>query len=174
MRIDLANVAEVPGAHGRYRIEETIEPVDGVTVVGPVTGDITVLNTGSLLLVRGTLHAVIRTTCVRCLTIVEQHLDMPIAEEFAAETTAPDVETVDRESPEESAIEDYVLDAGEFVRQQVSVHAPMATLCKPDCKGMCATCGQNLNEAPCRCEPVPEAGPFDKLKELLEGETDRE
>ena len=174
MRIDLANVAGVHGAQGRYEVHEVLDPIDGVAVVGPVTGEVTVQNTGSLLVMRGRLRAVIRTTCVRCLVSVEQRLDMPVAEEFAAETTAPDIETVDRESPEESAIKDFVLDVGEFVRQQVSVNAPMASLCRPDCKGLCATCGQNLNEAPCRCEPVAEEGPFGRLRDLLEGSESRE
>ena len=29
-------------------------------------------------------------------------------------------------------------------------------LCSPDCKGLCATCGKNLNEGTCNCKPEPD------------------
>ena len=29
-------------------------------------------------------------------------------------------------------------------------------LCRPDCKGVCPECGQNLNEGPCSCRKKPD------------------
>jgi uncharacterized protein len=106
-------------------------------------------------------------TCVRCLAPVEMSLEMTVEEEFASEDTAPDVETIDREDPETSAMSDFVLDMGELSRQQIAVNVPMTALCRPDCKGICAHCGHHLNEGSCECEPVAAEGPFLKLKELL-------
>ena len=41
-------------------------------------------------------------------------------------------------------------------------------LCKSDCKGLCAECGQDLNEAQCECNLKQEVDPrLEKLKELL-------
>lgn len=174
MKIDLANVAGVPGAHGRYEVRAKVDPIDGVTVVGPVTGEITVQNTGSLLVMRGRLHARIRMNCGRCLALVEQALEVPVVEEFASGTAGADVDTIDRESPAESAMEDFVFDVSEFARQQISLHVPMTILCREDCKGICPTCGQNLNEGPCECEPETEETPFSKLKDLLGDTPDRE
>ncbi len=174
VKIDLANVAGVPGAQGRYPIRERLDPIDGTKVVGPVTGEITVQNIGHLLVVRGRLRATVEMTCVRCLTPTRTSLDIPIEEEFASEGARPDVGTIDVEDPERAAIEDFVLDAKEFVRQQVETHLPMASLCRPDCRGICPQCGQNLNEGPCQCEPDTGASPFTKLKELLDEEPDRE
>ena len=168
MKIDLANVAGVPGAHGRYVVDETIRPLEGVEVVGPVAGEITVQNTGQLLLVRGRLRATVRMNCVRCLTPTEEPIAMAIEEEFAAAGAPADVDTIDREDPERSALHDYVLDVREFVRQQVAINTPMASLCRPDCQGLCPTCGRNLNEGPCDCQPEGDAGPLAKLKDLLD------
>jgi DUF177 domain-containing protein len=28
---------------------------------------------------------------------------------------------------------------------------PMHAVCREDCKGLCGSCGQNLNEGECRC-----------------------
>jgi uncharacterized protein len=174
VKIDLANMAGVPGAHGRYVVDETLPATDGVEVVGPVTGEITVQNTGQLLVVRGRLGARVRSSCRRCLAETEEPLQIEIAEEFAAEGAAADVDTVDREDPERSAIHDYVLEVSEFVRQQVAVHLPMASLCRADCQGLCPQCGRNLNQGQCGCEPDLGAGPFAKLKEMLEKKAGRE
>ena len=174
MKIDLANVAGVPGAHGRYPVDETIRPLDGVEVVGPVTGEITVQNTGLLLMVRGWLRAAVRMNCVRCLAQTQEPLEIAIEEEFASEGAPPDVDTIDRDDPERSAIHDYVLDLSEFARQQVAVNTPMASLCRPDCLGICPVCGCNLNDGPCDCpQPEADAGPFAGLKDLLEDRADQ-
>jgi len=167
VKIDLANVAGVPGAHGRYLVDETICPVDGLEVVGPVTGEITVQNTGLLMVVLGQLRATVRTNCVRCLRPTEEPLAIEIEEEFASEGAPPEVDTIDREDPERSAIHDYVLDVREFVRQQVAVNVPMSSLCRPDCRGLCPNCGRNLNDGPCDCAPEAETGPFAALQDLL-------
>ncbi len=39
----------------------------------------------------------------------------------------------------------------DVVREQVLLTLPGRTLCQEDCKGLCAHCGQNLNEASCNC-----------------------
>ena len=31
----------------------------------------------------------------------------------------------------------------------------MNAVCREDCQGLCGTCGQNLNEAKCKCDPKP-------------------
>jgi uncharacterized protein len=166
VKIDLANIAGTPGARGRYPVSERLAPTDDCSFVEPVTGELSVENTSSLLLVRGQLRAVLRLTCARCLTEVEHPLEVEVAEEFATEGTAPGVETIDRDEPEASAISDYVLDLSEFVRQHVAVHLPMAFLCRPDCLGICPSCGRNLNESPCGCQAEPADERWEKLREL--------
>ena len=47
--------------------------------------------------------------------------------------------------------EHHVLDIGEVVRQAVLLEVPMQVLCRPDCAGLCQTCGQDLNEGSCDC-----------------------
>ncbi|MBF0253703.1 MAG: DUF177 domain-containing protein [Candidatus Omnitrophica bacterium] len=38
-----------------------------------------------------------------------------------------------------------------WVREELIVEEPMSTLCDDECKGLCADCGQNLNDGPCNC-----------------------
>ena len=39
-----------------------------------------------------------------------------------------------------------------ILREQVLLALPMDALCAERCKGLCAQCGQDLNEKPCGCE----------------------
>jgi uncharacterized protein len=40
----------------------------------------------------------------------------------------------------------------------VNLQVPMKTICRSDCRGLCPTCGANLNHEDCRCEaPAPDA-----------------
>ena len=167
VRIDLANVAGTPGARGRYEISEKATPTDEYEALGPVEGWIEVENTGVLLLMRGQLRARVRVHCVRCLAWCECPLLMEIEEEFATKETAPDVLTIDREEPETSAINDFMLDVSELVRQQLAVNLPMAQLCREDCKGICPECGRNLNLGPCTCATPPADSKWQALADLL-------
>lgn len=174
LKIDLSNIAGTPGARGRYLVSEQLAPTEGCSCIGPVTGEITVENTGSLLLVKGQLRAALELSCVRCLEIFERSITIDIKEEFATEDTAPDVHTIDRDEPEAAAISDYVLDVSELARQQLVANVPMASICRPDCRGICPQCGHNLNQGPCGCPAQPPDSRWAKLQDLLGGPSEQE
>ena len=77
-------------------------------------------------------------------------------------------------TPDETEIGYYQksgLSLEDVVREQVLLSLPGRTLCKPDCKGLCPRCGQNLNLATCSCGDAPAdprwnalAGLADKLE----------
>ena len=73
-------------------------------------------------------------------------------------------------TPDETEIGYYEhsgLPLEDVVREQVLLTLPSRTLCKPDCKGLCPRCGQNLNLAPCNCSPT--AGENAPLRNALAG-----
>lgn len=45
-----------------------------------------------------------------------------------------------------------VIDISEEVRDYCILAIPYKNLCKEDCKGLCYTCGTDLNETKCKCE----------------------
>ena len=49
-----------------------------------------------------------------------------------------------------------VVDITDDVRQEVILAYPMIPLCRPDCKGLCSTCGQNLSHEVCGHHQRPE------------------
>ena len=95
------------------------------------------------ILVRGNISGKRRVQCARCLKMTEQ----PFAEEFL-ETYSNKLE---------------IIDIMLLVRQTLALTEEIRFLCKPDCKGLCPQCGQDLNEGPCACKPV-NLSPFAELK----------
>jgi uncharacterized protein len=47
-----------------------------------------------------------------------------------------------------------VVDLRPAIREQWLLDASGLPLCRPDCKGLCATCGAELNAGPCACQPA--------------------
>lgn len=91
--------------------------------------------------------------CARCV----EPVTVPLAASFDL-LFRP--ETADAEAGERAITEDeteigYYDKAGvmleDVVREQVLLSLPGRTLCQEDCKGLCAHCGQNLNNTTCRC-----------------------
>jgi uncharacterized protein len=64
------------------------------------------------------------------------------------------------------------LELAPMLREQLILASPMHPLCSEECRGLCARCGKDLNEGPCRCGEESTGSPFqvlrtmkDKLKE---------
>ena len=59
----------------------------------------------------------------------------------------------------------------ESLREDIIVSLPIRVLCKDDCKGLCPSCGTNLNKGTCGCSPRVDDSPssaFDVLKDSFE------
>ena len=109
--------------------------------------------TGNDMRLAGSLGATARQLCSRCLTNVDQEFFFDFEETF-------DVE----EFPGEEAD----LDLEDIAGQIWISSLPMRTLCSEDCKGLCPSCGKDLNAGDCSC-PVQDADPrMEKLKNLLQ------
>jgi uncharacterized protein len=48
------------------------------------------------------------------------------------------------------------IDLRQALREEVLLALPQFVECRPDCKGLCPTCGANLNEGPCGCGKAPD------------------
>jgi len=59
------------------------------------------------------------------------------------------------------------IDLEPLLRDEVTLSLPLVPLCRPDCKGLCATCGTDLNTDPCTGHAESEASPFAALKDII-------
>ena len=62
--------------------------------------------------------------------------------------------------------ENDTIDLGDLMREQFYLALPMKPLCRDDCRGLCPTCGANLNRETCDCTPVWEDPRLVVLKTL--------
>jgi len=60
------------------------------------------------------------------------------------------------------------LDLMPYLERLISSSIETKPLCSADCKGICTSCGHNLNESECACDLEKETDPrLEKLQELL-------
>jgi uncharacterized protein len=108
-------------------------------------GVVRVTRTAQGLLVQIRFHASIHAECGRCLNEFEQPLDIDFTELYAF--SANSVTDSGLLVPETG-----LLDLAPLVRDEMLLAVPTGPLCKPDCKGLCPECGENLNEITCHHE----------------------
>ena len=98
--------------------------------------------------------------CARCLEAFVQPLRWSLTELYA----------FDHRSITDSNLlvpEDGQIDLEPLLREYALLEIPINPICKPDCKGLCPMCGENLNLVDCGHRNVSTDSPFVALKDLL-------
>ena len=111
------------------------------------------------LLLQGEFGAEAALECVRCLEIFSQPLKWSFVDLYAFE----------KRNITDSGLlvpEDAQIDLEPLLREYALLEFPISPVCKPDCKGLCPVCGENLNQTDCGHRPGPDS-PFAALKDLL-------
>ena len=143
IRIETTQIGEdgfsVSGEEPGELLELVNDPV--AREAGPIHYELTVERAGQDLVVRGQVEAPLRLRCSRCAQFFSTTARVS-SFLHAYEWT---------EHPES-------LDVSADVREDLLLEIPGFPLCHDGCKGLCAQCGQDLNEGPCGCAP-PEGAP---------------
>ncbi|MBC7236051.1 MAG: DUF177 domain-containing protein [Chloroflexi bacterium] len=117
-------------------------------------GELLFVRTPRGILVTGKAHVSVNQMCRRCLELTRVEIEFEIEEEFIPSIdieTGASLPITDEDEPELIIDEHHMLDMTEVLRQYVIVASMSPSLCRPDCKGLCPICGQNLNLASCQC-----------------------
>jgi uncharacterized protein len=124
-----------------------------------LSGMVRVSRTPQGLPIQVKMRAAVHCSCVRCLADFLQPLDVDFTELYAfTPRSATDSDLI--------VPEDGHIDLAPLVREYMLLDIPMKPLCRPDCKGLCPVCGQNLNDSTCQHQ-VDEIDPrLSVLKEL--------
>lgn len=123
-------------------------------------GGARVTRTAQGLLLQVKLSSLTQAECVRCLNGFLQPLEVNFIEVYAF--TLNSVTESGLIVPESGKI-----DLEPIVREEMLVATPISPLCRPDCKGLCPQCGNNLNESTCFHEEEPPDPRLSVLKILL-------
>jgi uncharacterized protein len=125
---------------------------DDLTVTDFV-GTATFSRTQQGLLLQGEFSAKLGLECVRCLEAYTQ----------AISWTFTDLYAFDKRSLSESNLlvpEEGRIDLAPLLREYALLEVPIQPVCKPDCKGLCPECGENLNRADCGHQSAGDESPF--------------
>ena len=173
MKLDLSEIARNVGMRYHYVIDEPAIEDETVVCVEAIEGFIDFANTGLAIVARGEFHTAVQLECSRCLKVFAASITARIEELFpiAAQVEGEPVQEEESGLPEEDEIRSIfvnnILELTELIRQSLIIDLPIRPLCREACKGLCPTCGQNLNDGQCDCKPEAESSPFGKLAELL-------
>jgi uncharacterized protein len=144
---------EAPGAVRTLPIEvpqADLPIADDLELAGPVEGEIRLSRTGRGILAKGHVDTSLAETCSRCL----KPAVTPVAVDIYQEAL-PSIDILSGKpivignEPDAIQLDDHhELDLAPVLRDAISLAEPIAPLCRPDCKGLCLICGDDLNITP--------------------------
>ena len=172
MKLDLSEIARTPNMHVAQDIDEPCPRDTELECTQPVKGRLQFTNTGRLLLIEGEIKTEVKLECGRCLVDFTMPVEATIEEEFRLENIGDTIQVLPLDEDDVSAelVSNNMLDVQELIRQNLLLAPPIQPLCKPECMGLCPTCGKNLNVRKCTCPPAEPESPFHALADLLEEE----
>jgi uncharacterized protein len=144
---------EIPFEFDKATLGDDLELVnfDGSVLIG---------RTPQGLVVQGKFAGETPLECVRCLNEFVFSLKWELAELYA----------FNKKSVSESGLmvpDSAQIDLAPLLREYALLELPIKPLCKPDCKGLCIECGQDLNLNDCGHSQQEDDSPFAALKKLL-------
>jgi len=169
VEIDLKQVSE---GENSFRIVRPLSAfdLDGTELASesPITIELCVLKTGSAFDVKGTVSLRARLECSRCLRTYEENLSWPLR---VLLQRAPRGETLEGlsffdEDLERIAHHAQSVDLTQRIREALLLALPAKPLCRQDCAGLCAVCGQDLNHGQCSCHTSAVDSRCDGLSKL--------
>ena len=152
---------------GKKSIDATLEfsniiyEGEEITFVEPVhvIGNIKAIE--DTLVINACIKTKLELSCSRCLDSFIYPIDIDIEERFTNNEEL-------QESEDVVFVNGDSIDINELVESAIVSTLPIKRLCKDDCKGLCHTCGKNLNTESCQCDNFDVDIRFEKLKELFD------
>ena len=167
MRLDLRDIIHTPDAKKAFQLQVDLSDLDfygAKPITRPVLAEGCVTNHAGALVLEGTARSELDLACDRCGKQFSREKVVPLDSLVAQELE-------DDENDEIFLLEGTELDLDEVVTTTFILAMDTKNLCSDDCKGLCAKCGVNLNQEPCRCKP--EVDPrLAALAQLLDSETE--
>ena len=148
MVIDLHEIIGTPGKSVAFQCQldrdrlsfPALEAFDG-----PVTAQGTVRNTAGILELTADVQADMTVRCARCGKRLARHLEPRYTATLQADPE-------DADSEEIFPLDGDGVDVSDVLETCFILDTDQKYLCREDCKGLCPTCGKDLNDGPCQCK----------------------
>jgi uncharacterized protein len=147
--------------------------------VGPLKAVFHKVSGGVLLTAQ--FQAVVEAPCKRCLKDVSLTLPISFTLNLVPAKPAPEDEdeaeqkgrgrderagTFELSEADEELFDGRTIDLDPILREQILLALPMHVVCEEGCAGLCPSCGQNLNEKKCGCQPSSADPRWEALKNI--------
>lgn len=137
-------------------------------VTSPLVSRMKILPAENGCLIRATLEGSVTVPCNRCAEDADIAINSGY-EEFEEIPEEPGRGHHGGDSESHVVFEKHVpmLNLADVAWEQLMLAMPVSPLCKSDCKGLCPSCGANLNLGDCGCEKDdsdPRMAPLRNLK----------
>ena len=143
---------------GQVSVEWHVE-LSHVNPDPPLTFDFELSAVGGGLSVLGEIAATVTHRCHRCLTEWEEDVTKDVSQLIAT--------NLEHEEEADYVLDGDIYDFESLVRDELMLDLPIAPLCGPDCEGLVAATGSDLNTDLSEDERG-ESSPFSVLKDLLD------
>ncbi|MBE9536977.1 MAG: DUF177 domain-containing protein [Proteobacteria bacterium] len=134
----------------------------------PAKGSFRLSKRGKTVFVSLHIEGLVRARCSQCLVDFEQKIDLSndvslFPEEGKEETKELDLTN---EELEKNFYAGNSIDLAKLLCEEIVLYLPFNPRCSDNCKGLCPSCGKNLNEGKCNCTGRSKENPFSVLKGL--------
>ena len=168
MRINVSQIKKDLGASEKVEFKQEISHEflpRQIKLDGPVEIKASVTNAGESIMLKGRLSVKARMQCDRCLEDFITQLKAPLEEEYYLLSEEEESSPSDYDK---ATYKNNTIDITPLVEEAILLSIPMRPLCKEDCQGLCAHCGQNLNTESCDCDKEVVDIRLEALKKLLD------
>lgn len=158
------------GANRSYDFVDD-EPIDlDGAVARDIRGHVKFTHTNFGIMAQVEASALIETTCARCLEPFEARKSVSFTEEYRPTIDIATGQPSTEQAHTEAAFEisgNHIIDLTEALRQHLALSLDLIPICRESCRGLCPTCGTNLNTSTCSCPPPEVSNPFAALQGLF-------
>lgn len=157
-RFPVADLLAHVGDRRSVAIDAPIEWSLDLSRVGPrLEADLVLESASGGIVVRGPVTTMVANTCHRCLREWQEPMEVDILEALGVD-----------DDPDGYRLHGDVADLEPVLRDAVLLAVPLSPTCRPDCRGLCAVCGADLNGTSCPGHDDEPDSPFAPLRGLLD------
>ena len=145
-------------------IPELVDDLSDLGLTKDIDFDLTVTRIIREISVNGLVTFGLKAKCARCLTEVEVDLQSDVnflltpKDESYTESEEGDLD--------HDFYEGDTVDLSGYLRELIAINIPFNIICGKECKGLCSSCGINLNTDSCNCEKNLKKSAFAVLKDI--------
>lgn len=110
----------------------------------------TASKTADFYIIKGSITSDLKIQCSRCLNYFDYALECDYEELYVPEGIETNFDLYEDDNIH--LLESDEINLTKIVEETIILNLPYIPVCSEECKGLCQTCGTNLNENSCSCK----------------------